>query len=230
MNFFKGDNKKMKKNNILSTILYVALASLAITATVSLVKNINKPGDDPTISVPDVETRKNLTTFNFVTTTDNKDLSGETTLINFLNGCNEDSKQVFGTLLTTSNEKTVPYAIKLYQSKELGLRLDSSSAVGGFGINMAEDFTFNRAKVKAVNYHRLKTIAEEDGTFNYNKQTNGSSYTLNEKAASLPMKEDLKIADDVIESTFEFETAQTTLTIAGTSGRPCLLSLELWTE
>ncbi len=222
----------MKKENILSTILYVALASLAITATVSLIKNINKPGDDPTISVPAVETRKNLTTFNFVTTTDNKDLSSETTLINFLNGCNEDSKQVFGTLLTTttSDEKTVPYAIKLYQSKELGLRLGSSSAVGGFGINMSSDFTFNRAKVKAVNYHRLKTIAEEDGSFNYNKQTNGSAYTLNEKAVSLPMQEDLKVADDVIESTFEFETTQTTLTIAGTSGRPCLLSLELWTE
>ena len=95
---------------------------------------------------------------------------------------------------------------------------------------MSYEFTFNRAKVKAVNYHRLKTIAEEDGSFNYNKQTNGSAYTLNEKAVSLPMKDDLKVADDVIESTFEFDTAQTTLTIQGTSGRPCLLSLELWTE
>lgn len=221
----------MKRENILNTIFYVALASLAITATVSLIQKLNKPGDEPSISVPSIETRKNLTTFNFVTTTDNKDLSSETTFINFLNGCNEDSKQIFGKLLTTtSNEKTVPYAIKLYQSKELGLRLGSSSALGGFGINMSEDFTFNRAKVKAVNYHRLKTIAEEDGTFNYNKQTNGSSYTLNEKAVSLPMKDDLKVADDVIETTFKFETAQTTLTIQGVTGRSCLLSLELWTE
>lgn len=221
----------MKRENILNTIFYVALASLAITATVSLIQKLNKPGNEPSISVPSVETRKNLTTFNFVTTTDNKDLSSETTLVNFLNGCNENNKQIFGKLLTTtSNEKTVPYAIKLYQSKELGLRLGSSSSLGGFGINMAEDFTFNRAKVKAVNYHRLKTIAEEDGTFNYNKQTNGSSYTLNEKAVSLPMKDDLKVADDVIESIFEFGTAQTTLTIQGVTGRSCLLSLELWTE
>ncbi len=221
----------MKKENILSTIFYVALASLAITATVSLIQKASKPGKEPSISVPDVETRKNLTTFNFVTTTDNKDLSSETTFINFLNGCNEDSKQIFGKLLTTtSNEKTVPYALKLYQSKELGLRLGSSSSLGGFGINMAEDFTFNRAKVKAVNYHRLKTIAEEDGSFNYNKQTNGSSYTFNEKAVSLPMKDDLKVADEIIESIFEFDTAQTTLTIQGVTGRPCLLSLELWTE
>lgn len=221
----------MAKNNLLNTIFYVALASLAITATVSLIQKLNKPGNEPSISVPSVETRKNLTTFNFVTTTDNKDLSSETTLVNFLNGCNENNKQIFGKLLTTtSNEKTVPYAIKLYQSKELGLRLGSSSSLGGFGINMAEDFTFNRAKVKAVNYHRLKTIAEEDGTFNYNKQTNGSSYTLNEKAVSLPMKDDLKVADDVIESIFEFDTAQTTLTIQGVTGRSCILSLELWTE
>lgn len=221
----------MAKNNLLKTILGISIGALAITATVSLIQKLNKPGDEPSISVPSIETRKNLTTFNFVTTTDNKDLSSETTFINFLNGCNEDSKQIFGKLLTTtSNEKTVPYAIKLYQSKELGLRLGSSSALGGFGINMSEDFTFNRAKVKAVNYHRLKTIAEEDGTFNYNKQTNGSSYTLNEKAVSLPMKDDLKVADDVIETTFEFETAQTTLTIQGVTGRSCLLSLELWTE
>lgn len=221
----------MKDNAITNIILSVlCVAALGGISSV-IIKNANKPGNEPTISVPDVETRKNLTTFNFITTTDNKDLSSETTFINFLNGCNEDSKQIFGKLLTTtSNEKTVPYAIKLYQSKELGLRLGSSSSLGGFGINMAEDFTFNRAKVKAVNYHRLKTIAEEDGTFNYNKQSNGSSYTFNEKAASLPMKEDLKVADDVIETTFEFETSQTTLTIAGTSGRPCLLSLELWTE
>lgn len=219
--------KKNVKNIILSVLCVAALGGLSSI----IIKNNNKPSNEPSISVPDVETRKNLTTFNFVTTTDNKDLSSETTLVNFLNGCNENNKQVFGKLLTTtSGENTVPYAIKLYQSKELGLRLGSSSSLGGFGINMSSEFTFNRAKVKAVNYHRLKTIAEEDGSFNYNKQTNGSAYTLNEKAVSLPMKEDLKVADDVIESTFEFDTAQTTLTIQGTSGRPCLLSLELWTE
>ena len=220
----------MKRNTITNIILSVlCIAALGGLSSV-IIKNSNKPSNEPSISVPAVETRKNLTTFNFVTTTDNKDLSSETTLVNFLNGCNEDSKQVFGKLLTTSNENTVPYAIKLYQSKELGLRLGSSSALGGFGINMSEDYTFNRAKVKAVNYHRLKTIAEEDGSFSYNKQTDGSSYTFNEKAASLPMKDDLKVADEVIESIFEFDTAQTTLTIQGVTGRSCLLSLELWTE
>ena len=220
------------KDNVITNIILSILCIAALGGLSSvIIKNSNKPSNEPSISVPSIETRKNLTTFNFVTTTDNKDLSSETTFINFLNGCNENNKQIFGKLLTTtSNANTVPYAIKLYQSKELGLRLGSSSSLGGFGINMAEDFTFNRAKVKAVNYHRLKTIAEEDGTFNYNKQTNGSSYTLNEKAVSLPMKDDLKVADDVIETTFEFETAQTTLTIQGVTGRSCLLSLELWTE
>ena len=226
----------MKKNNTFKTIIGVAVSVLAITATVSIIKNINKPGNDPSISVPAVENRKNLATFNFVTDSDNYQLDTQDKVIAFMSATTTNDKaSIFGKLLEievaqNGVKQNVPYAIKLFQNKELGLRVGSSGALGGLGINMNDGFTFNRAKVKAVNYHRLKTIAEEDGTFNYNKQANGSSYTLNSKPVSLPTNANLKVADDVIETTFGFETEQNTLTIAGTSGRPCVLSLELWTE
>ena len=214
--------KKNVKNIILGVLLVTALGGLAVT----LSNQNKKPSSETTY------TRKDLVAFDFVTSTDNKDLSGsETTVVNFLNSCNKKDKQVFGSLLTTTNDdKTVPYAIKLYQSKELGLRLGSSNSLGGLGINMAEDYTFNRAKITAVNYHRLKTIAEEDGTFNYNKQTNGSSFTFNDNLVTLAMNEDLKVADEKVTSTFSFAEAQNIMTIQGVTGRPCLLSLELWTE
>lgn len=226
----------MKKNNTFKTIIGVAVSVLAITATVSIIKNINKPGNDPSISVPAVENRKNLATFNFVTDSDNYQLDTQDKVIAFMSAtATNDKASIFGTLLEIEVEQNgvkqnAPYAIKLFQNKELGLRVGSSSALGGLGISMNDGFTFNRAKVKAVNYHRLKTIAEEDGTFHYNKQLNGSSYTLNSKPVSLSTNADLKVADDVIETTFAFDTEQNTLTIAGTSGRPCILSLELWTE
>lgn len=42
----------MAKNNLLKTILGISIGALAITATVSLIKNVNKPGNEPSISVP----------------------------------------------------------------------------------------------------------------------------------------------------------------------------------
>lgn len=229
----------MAKKNLLKTILGISIGALAITATVSLIQKLNKPGKEPSISVPSIpeqEERKNLATFNFVTTSDNVSLDTQEKVIAFMSATTTNNKaSIFGTLLETEVEennvkRTTPYAIKLFQSKELGLRVGSSSALGGLGISMNDGFTFNHARVSATNYHRLKTAAEEDGTFNYSKNANGSSYTLNSKPVSLPANADLKVADDVIETTFEFETEQNTLTIAGTSGRPCILSLELWTE
>ena len=231
----------MAKNKFLKTILGLSIGALAITATVSLIQKINKPGKEPSISVPSIpipeqEERKNLATFDFVTTSDNVSLDTQEKVIAFMSATTTNDKaSIFGTLLETEIEennvkKTTSYAIKLFQSKELGLRVGSSSALGGLGISMNDGFTFNHARVSATNYHRLKTAAEEDGTFNYSKNANGSSYTLNSKPVSLPANADLKVADDVIETTFEFAVEQNQLIIAGTSGRPCILSLELWTE
>ena len=230
----------MAKKNLLKTILGISIGALAITATVSLIQKINKPDKEPSISVPSVsaeqEQKKSLATFNFVTNSDNVSLDTQGKVIAFMSATTTNDKaSIFGTLLEIEVEQNgvkqnAPYAIKLFQSKELGLRVGSSGALGGLGISMNDGFTFNRAKVKAVNYHRLKTAAEEDGTFNYNKQSNGSSYTLNSKPVSLPTNANLKVADDVIETTFEFAAEQNQLIIAGTSGRPCILSLELWTE
>lgn len=42
----------MAKNNLLKTILSISIGALAITATVSLIQKLNKPGKEPSISVP----------------------------------------------------------------------------------------------------------------------------------------------------------------------------------
>ena len=83
----------------------------------------------------------------------------------------------------------------------------------------------------SYNYNRLKTAPEEDGTFIYNKQTNGSAYKLNgADNVVLPINEDLKVADDIVETNFTFKSYQTTLQFIGIFGRPCILSIELWLD
>lgn len=45
----------MAKKNLLKTILGISIGALAITATVSLIQKLNKPGNEPSISFPIVD-------------------------------------------------------------------------------------------------------------------------------------------------------------------------------
>lgn len=229
---------KTLKNALISLILIVIILIGA-----SRLFNLDLPSigssSSSSTAQPSVDTRQNLRYFNFISNVDNKDLSEE--LINYLNNtCQPDDVDFASSYLSTTIEdsssgtptaKVVNDSIKVFQNKELGLRIGSSKALGRFGVNLANNYKWNCARIRAVNYHRLKTAPEEDGTFNYSKQSGGSAYSLNgSDNVALPMNEDLKVADEVIEKTFSFDSYQSTLEIVGVVGRPCLLSLELWTD
>ncbi len=229
---------KTLKNALISLILIVIILIGA-----SRLFNFDLPSigssSSRSTAQPSVDTRQNLRYFNFISNVDNKDLSEE--LINYLNNtCQPDDVDFASSYLSTTIEdsssgtpttKVVNDSIKVFQNKELGLRIGSSKAIGRFGVNLANKYKWNCARIRAVNYHRLKTAPEEDGTFNYSKQSGGSAYSLNgSDNVALPMNEDLKVADEVIEKTFSFDYYQSTLEIVGVVGRPCLLSLELWTD
>ena len=186
-----------------------------------------------------VDTRQNLRYFNFVSNIDNKELSKD--FIRYLNEtCQPDDVDFASSYLSTTIEdsssgtpttKVVNDSIKVFQNKELGLRIGSSKALGRFGVKLANNYKWNYARIRAVNYHRLKTAPEEDGSFAYSKQTDGSAYKLNNSEnVVLPMNEDMKVADEIIEKEFSFTDYQTTLEIVGVVGRPCILTLELWTD
>lgn len=229
---------KTLKNALISLILIVIILIGA-----SRLFNLDLPSigssSSSSTAQPSVDTRQNLRYFNFISNVDNKDLSEE--LINYLNNtCQPDDVDFASSYLSTTIEdsssgtptaKVVNDSIKVFQNKELGLRIGSNKALGRFGVNLANNYKWNCARIRAVNYHRLKTAPEEDGTFNYSKQSGGSAYSLNgSDNVALSMNEDLKVADEVIEKTFSFDSYQSTLEIVGVVGRPCLLSLELWTD
>lgn len=228
---------KTLKNALISLLLIVVVLIGA-----SRIFNFELPsfGSSSSSTKPaSVDTRQNLRYFNFISNVDNKDLSEE--LINYLNNtCQPDDVDFASSYLSTTIEdsssgtpttKVVNDSIKVFQNKELGLRVGSSKALGRFGVKLANNYKWNCARIRATNYNRLKTAPEEDGTFNYSKQSGGSAYSLNgSDNVALPMNEDLKVADEVIEKTFSFDSYQSTLEIVGVVGRPCLLSLELWTD
>lgn len=229
---------KTLKNALISLILIVIILIGASRLFNFDLPSIGSSSSSSTAQ-PSVDTRQNLRYFNFISNVDNKDLSEE--LINYLNNtCQPDDVDFASSYLSTTIEdsssgtpttKVVNDSIKVFQNKELGLRIGSSKALGRFGVNLANNYKWNSAKIRATNYNRLKTAPEEDGTFNYSKQSGGSAYSLNgSDNVALPMNEDLKVADEVIEKTFSFDSYQSTLEIVGVVGRPCLLSLELWTD
>ena len=229
---------KTLKNALISLILIVIILIGASRLFNFDLPSIGSSSSSSTAQ-PSVDTRQNLRYFNFISNVDNKDLSEE--LINYLNNtCQPDDVDFASSYLSTTIEdsssgtpttEVVNDSIKVFQNKELGLRIGSSKALGRFGVNLANNYKWNCAKIRATNYNRLKTAPEEDGTFNYSKQSGGSAYSLNgSDNVALPMNEDLKVADEVIEKTFSFDSYQSTLEIVGVVGRPCILTLELWTD
>lgn len=226
---------KTLKNALISLILIVVVLIGA-----SRIFNFELPsfGSSSSSTKPaSVDSRQNIRYFNFVSDTDNKDVSSEL-FINYLNEtCRPNevdfTNSLLQTTITNANQETqiVGDALKLFQTKELGLRVGSAKALGRFGVNCANNYKWNCAKIRATNYNRLKTAPEEDGTFIFNKHTGGSAYKLNNSEnVVLPMNEDLKVADDIIEKEFSFSDYQTTLEFVGVVGRPCILTLELWTD
>lgn len=231
---------KTLKNALISLILIVIILIGASRLFNFDLPSIGSSSSSSTAQ-PSVDTRQNLRYFNFVSNIDNKDLSKD--FIKYLNEiCQPDDVDFAASLLQTTAEvtnaetgsvetKVVDDSIKLFQNKELGLRVGSSKALGRFGVRLANNYKWNCAKIRATNYNRLKTAPEEDGSFAYSKQTDGSAYKLNNSEnVVLPMNEDMKVADEIIEKEFSFTDYQTTLEFVGVVGRPCILTLELWTD
>ena len=214
--------KHMKKNTITNIILGV----LCVAALGGLSSIIIKHGDNPSISVPQVDNRQNLVTFDLRNDIDDNSALSKLVVPTFLNSCNKEQKQVFGELLSSDTS-----CVRLFRNSELGLRIGSTSYQSGSLEISMNDFTYNHAKITAVNYNRLKTTPETDGQTIYQKQANGSSYTLNnQESVILPINYNYYQPDVSVSTIFEFEEAQTDFKLSALSGRACFLSLEFWTE
>lgn len=221
---------KTLKNALISLILIVIILIGASRLFNFDLPSIGSSSNSSTQQPDSVATKQNIRYFNFISNVNTQDISKN--FIQYLNENSQPNDVEFASsfLQTNIDGSTVDDSMRLFQSKELGLRIGSSTALGRFGVNLANDYKWNCAKVRAVNYHRLKTTHEDDGSYIYSKQSGGSAYSLNGKNATLPINADLKIADETIETSFTFSSYQNTLEIIGVIGRPCFLSLELWTD
>lgn len=218
----------MAKNNLLKTILGISIGALAITATVSIIKNINKPGNDPSITTPvEPEVNKNLATFDFRSTEDYFIAGPTKSLTYYMNEHSTNERPIFGGAIHNQGVSL---------KKELGIQIGTGGPIGGTYLRMSfvDSYTFNHAKIVATNYCKKNTSPEDDGRYKYDKVTErggDSQYRLNNSSdiIDLPMNADLYVQDEIITSTFIFEEAQKELFIEA-GGTCCFLSLELWTE
>lgn len=213
--------KKSNPGKVIGATLLAALVVGGVGVAGWLTKGFTEA---PTFEISKKEeTRENLRTFDFTTTS-----SGELTsqsLITFLNAANKEEETVFSSVVKDEDEN--PYIAKVFKDSELGLRLGSSSATGHFSVDFEDDFTFTHVKVKAVNYYRMKT----DGSKTYNKQASDSVFQINDAdEITLEGDDDNTVAYDVVTEELKFDEKQDVLTIVGVEGRPCILSLELWSE
>ena len=131
----------MKKNTITNIILSVlCVAALGGLSSV-IIKNSNKPSNEPSISVPDepeVDTRENLAVVDF-TKLEAQTVSNDNAK-EFLNSCS--TKAIFGDPLPSSMMPSVSGVTVL---PNFGLKVTSN-------LNMSlNDFTYNRIKVKIIN-------------------------------------------------------------------------------
>ena len=218
--------KLMKDNAIANLVLSVLCAVALCGITSVIVKNVNKPGDEPSISIPIVDNRQNLVTFDLRNDIDDNSALSKSVVSKFLNSCNKEQKQVFGDLLSSDTS-----CVRLFRNSELGLRIGSTTYQSGSLEISMNDFTYNHAKITAVNYNRLKITPEADGQTIYQKQANGSSYTLNnQESVMLPINYNYYQPDVSVSTTFEFQETQSDFKLSALSGRACFLDIELWTE
>ena len=209
------------KNIILSVLCVAALGGI----TSVIVNNIKRPGDEPSVNVPATDNRQNLVTFDLRNDIDDNSALSKSVISKFLNSCNKEQKQVFGDLLSSDTS-----CVRLFRNSELGLRIGSTTYQSGSLEISINDFTYNRAKITAVNYNRLKTTPEADGQTIYLKQANGSSYTLNnQESVILPINYNYYQPDVSVSTTFEFQETQSDFKLSAL-GRACFLDIELWTE
>lgn|GEM_PF-4927529 len=216
----------MAKNKFLKTILGLSIGALAITATVSLIQKINKPGDEPSISVPaisdepEVDTRKNLAVFDFSSSEQNQAI----TFDNIKDTFNSfGTKAIFGDPVSSSSDTAYKFNIRA----TTGINFSMST-----NINMTmNDFTYNRIKIKAANLGLTSAHADSTGKTAYS----GSPGTLTignltDSVITLATNSNQYEPYVPVEEVFESEEAQSTLQLIGGQAGGYILSLELWTE
>lgn len=213
--------KKNVKNIILSVLCVAALGGLSSV----IIKNVNKPSNEPSISVPsipdepEVDTRENLAVVDF-TKLEAQTVSNDNAK-EFLNSCS--TKAIFGDPLPASMMPSV-YGVTVLPN--FGLKVTSN-------LNMSlNDFTYNRIKVKAINIYTKSETPESDGRYTYTGSQGYVSLDIDGRSESLnlPVNEDKYTPYSPVEKTFELSKSNSQLKLAGGLSGCVLLSLELWTE
>ena len=215
----------MKKNTITNIMLGVlCIAALGGLSSV-IIKNNNKPSNEPSINVPsipdepEVDTRENLAVLDF-TKLEDQTVSNDNAK-EFLNSCS--TKAIFGDPLPSSSMPSV-YGVTVLPN--FGLKVTSH-------LNMSlNDFTYNRIKVKAINIYTKSETPESDGRYTY---TGSQGYILidvngRSESLDLPVNKDKYTPYSPVEKTFEFSESNSQLKLTGGFSGGVLLSLEFWTE
>lgn len=215
----------MKKNTITNIMLGVLCIAALGGITGVIIKNSNKPGNEPSISVPsipdepEVDTRENLAVVDF-TKLEAQTVSNDNAK-EFLNSCS--TKAIFGDPLPSSMMPSV-YGVSVLSN--FGLKVTSN-------LNMSlNDFTYNRIKVKAINIYTKSETPESDGRYTYTGSQGYISIDVNGRSESLllPVNEDKYTPYSPVEKIFEFSESNSQLKLAGGFSGGVLLSLEFWTE
>lgn len=210
----------MKKNTITNIILSVlCLAALGGLSSV-IIKNSNNPSNEPSISVPDepeVDTRENLAVVDF-TKLEAQTVSNDNAK-EFLNSCS--TKAIFGDPLPSSSIPSV-YGVTVLPN--FGLKVTSNLKMS------LNDFTFNIAKVKAINIYTKSETPESDGRYTYTGSQGYVSIDGCNKSLDLPVNGDKYTPYSPVEKIFELSKPNSELKLTGGLSGCVLLSLELWTE
>ena len=205
--------KKNVKNIILSVLCVVALGGLSSV----IIKNSNKPSNEPSISVPEVDTRENLAVVDF-TKLEAQTVSNDNAK-ELLNSCS--TKAIFADPLPSSQMPSV-YGVSVLSN--FGLKVTSHLKMS------LNDFTYNRLKVKAINVYTKSETPEADGRYTYTGSQGYVSIDGCSDSLNLPVNGDKYTPYSPVEKTFELSEPNSQLKLIGGLSGCVLLSLEFWTE
>lgn len=221
--------KKSSRKGLTIAIISIGLLGV-VGAAAALTKGFTNFEIVDKIVKPDEEkgseaVKENYRSFDF--SNEQSGSLNETTLLNFVNSHNREKKEVFSQVseVELPEDETVgPCVRNVYLDGSLGIRLGTQNDYGYLSLDCVSSYKFDHLRIEAVNYNKL-------GQYNqYEKEINGSKLDINGYELDLKANSSLDVADTKVTKTLTFADLQSSFSLIGTKGRPCILKLELWSE
>lgn len=219
----------MSKKGINILIISIALlgtvgAAAALTKGFTSFFNTNQTSETDKTSSKESE-RINLRTFDF--SNEQSGSLNETSLLNFVNSHNREKKEVFSQVseVELPEDETVgPCVRNVFLDGSLGIRLGTQNDYGYLSLDCVSSYKFDHLRIEAVNYNKFGQNNQ------YEKEINGSKLDINGYEIDLKANSSLDTSDTKVTKTLTFADLQSSFSLIGTKGRPCILKLELWSE